>query len=108
MSVWWVLNFRPFGALEFLFLATFLWDASRDSRDCAGFAVWHMEGRGNLHPPQGMDNTFESTGDWKTKDQKASIVGSMYEIYWGCIFAGWWQLKYFLCSSRNLGKMNPF
>ena len=102
-SVWWVLNFRPFGALEFLFLATFLWDASQDFRDCTGFAVWHLEGRGNLHPPQGMDKT----GRPKTK--KVSIVGSMYEIYWGCIFAGWWQLKYFFYfHPETWGKMNPF
>ena len=23
-------------------------------------------------------------------------------------YTGWWQLKHFLCSSRSLGKMNPF
>jgi len=44
------------------------------------------------------------------------IIDEMYMMYLillilsfaGHMFSRWWQLKYFLCSPRKLGKMNPF
>ena len=33
---------------------------------------------------------------------------SFWLYYISILPPGWWQLKYFLCSPRTLGKMNPF
>jgi len=59
----WVLNFRPFGALEFLFLATFRWDASQDFRDATGFA----EGATCILPKGWTIHLIQETGRPKIK-----------------------------------------
>ena len=37
-----------------------------------------------------------------------TINGWLFGMSEPSIVLRWWQLKYFLCSSQNLGKMNPF
>ena len=49
------------------------------------------------------ENVINPGGDWNL------WVGGRSKWSWTNFkFARWWQLKYFLFSSRSLGKMNPF
>ena len=54
-------------------------------------------------------------GKWYIYLHLVDFYGKCREIYhtwmvweWWSWISGWWQLKYFLFSSRTLGKMNPF
>ena len=97
-----------FGALEFLFLPTFLWGASQDFRDATtGFAVWLTEGRGNLHPPQGSTiHQYRRLEDQRLKNINCGIyVWKLLGVHLCWVVA---TQIFLLFSSRNLGKMNPF
>ena len=54
---------------------------------------------------------FSSTAAiWNSTNVAAMVlvVPSMLMVMFYNQVSGWWQLNYFLCSTRNLGKMNPF